>query len=513
LLSLVLWPISSQASDESALYMRNALHYYHVGNYRRSKEFFLAVLSIGTPREVEIAKQYLAIPALTTATKSGRPLPRYVPPAKPKPVTDSILEEQEPAPEQTNTHVKEDSDRIPFHASGNLREQAAVRTSAPSQLSQLRTVGYLSATGQLLDDVSYKVSGRAWYDGVYDLTDHYPRAVKDNQKTDGELRDTYVDLSHGNWDARVGKQQVVWGEALGLFYADVVNAKDLREFVLPDFEFIRIPEWGTDLEYTLHNLHAELVWLPVPSMNLVGRPGSEFAFPAPAPPGFQTVYGPERMPAQTLDNSELGGRLAYRASGWDLGLFHLRTWDKSPVYERTFSPDEMTLTATHPRLTIDGATFAKEIEEIVFKGELVYNTNKYFQTTDIASVNGLASKNYVDYLLGADHTFWKNMNASVQWAQRWIQQYEADLYQQKKIQSTVTVSVRQTFLDDHWEPEVLVIQDLEWGDRMIRPGVTYKITPHWRWSGGMDFFSGNPEGLFGEFSHHNRGYMEVRYDF
>jgi hypothetical protein len=511
-LCVMLCPASARASDESARCMRNALHYYHVGNFRRAKDFFTAVIALGTPEEVAVAKQYLAEPPLLYSARSKRSIKANTPVPRSKSATDSILEEPEIAPERASRSTSDGSGQLPFRISGNLREELAARLSAPSQLSKLRTVGTMAATGQISDDISYKVSGRLWYDGVYDLTHHYPKPVSDDQKTDAELRDTYVDLSHGNWDARVGKQQIVWGEALGLFYADVVNAKDLREFVLPDFEFIRIPEWGTDLEYTLNDLHTEFIWLPYPSMDRVGRPGSEFAFPVPAIAGIQTVYGSERTPPSTLNNSEVGGRFAYRAKGWDLGLFHLYTWDKSPVYERSFSANQMILTATHPRLTIDGATFAKEVEDIIFKGELVYNAKKYFQTTDLASTNGLAGKSYVDYLLGADYSFVKNINASAQWAQRFISDYESDLYQQKRIQSNITLSVRQT-LWDHWEPEILWIQNLEFGDRMVRPAVSYKMNSQWRWTGGMDFFSGNPEGLFGEFSHHNRVYTEVRYDF
>jgi len=39
---------------------------------------------------------------------------------------------------------------------------------------------------------------------------------------------------------RLGRQQIVWGEAIGTFVTDVVNPKDFREFVLPDFSELRI---------------------------------------------------------------------------------------------------------------------------------------------------------------------------------------------------------------------------------------------------------------------------------
>src|SRR5947207_13505754 len=120
-------------------------------------------------------------------------------------------------------------------------------------------------------------------------------------------------MSKGNWDARIGKQQIVWGEAIGTFIADVVNPRDLRESVLPSFDFIRIPQWGSDLEYTHENLHLELVWLPFLEFDKVPRPGAEFSLPFPSLPGYQIQMAPERRPADKLDNGEIGVRASYRA--------------------------------------------------------------------------------------------------------------------------------------------------------------------------------------------------------
>jgi len=235
-------------------------------------------------------------------------------------------------------------------------------------------------------------------------------------------------------------------------YADVVNAKDLREFVLPSFEFIRIPEWATDIEYSLENFHAEAVWLPWPEMDKVGRPGSEFAFSIPLPPNTPVAFAPAQEPTRSLENSEVGGRLSYRAGGWDLGLFHLRTFDKLPVLNRTLEPGLVTFTETHPRLSINGVTFAKEIEPVVLKGEGVYYSQKNFQTTDLADTDGLKSKDFVDYLIGADYTFPNKLESALQLSQRIIRGYESDLFQQRAFQTQLTLWLRRSFLKITWNP-------------------------------------------------------------
>lgn len=92
---------------------------------------------------------------------------------------------------------------------------------------------------------------------------------------------------------------------VGLFFADVVSARDLRSFYLPDFEQLRIPQWAARAEYYFGETHAELVWIPVPSYDNIGKPGSEFY---PLPKGA-SVRG-EVRPDSSLGNTNWGGRVS-----------------------------------------------------------------------------------------------------------------------------------------------------------------------------------------------------------
>jgi hypothetical protein len=62
------------------------------------------------------------------------------------------------------------------------------------------------------------------------------------------LRELYVDTRFGDWSARIGKQQVVWGTADGIKLLDVINPTDYREFVQSTMEDSRIPIWMLNLE-------------------------------------------------------------------------------------------------------------------------------------------------------------------------------------------------------------------------------------------------------------------------
>ncbi len=62
------------------------------------------------------------------------------------------------------------------------------------------------------------------------------------------LRELYIDTSGGDWDFRLGKQQVVWGTADGIKLLDIINPTDFRELNQNAFEASRIPVWMINAE-------------------------------------------------------------------------------------------------------------------------------------------------------------------------------------------------------------------------------------------------------------------------
>jgi hypothetical protein len=72
------------------------------------------------------------------------------------------------------------------------------------------------------------------------------------------LNQAYVDYKKGNVWLRMGKQQIAWGEALGLRVLDTVEPLDLRQFfffdrIFEEFDKIRIPQWFFRGDYTIPN--------------------------------------------------------------------------------------------------------------------------------------------------------------------------------------------------------------------------------------------------------------------
>ena len=134
---------------------------------------------------------------------------------------------------------------------GFVQFELARTIDDPTHWSKLRTRGEIGTQGKLGSGMKWKANLRLDYDAVFDVNDHYPSAVAHNQRATAALRETYLDISAGDWDFRLGRQHVVWGEMVGLFFADVVSARDLREFILPEFDTLRTPQWAARAEYFL----------------------------------------------------------------------------------------------------------------------------------------------------------------------------------------------------------------------------------------------------------------------
>ena len=375
----------------------------------------------------------------------------------------------------------------------------------PAHWSKLRGRLELTGTGDL-GPARWKVSGRMDEDAAYSFAeDYYPTAVRRDQRQEFKLREAYFDLSDGDWDYRIGRQQVVWGEVVGIFVADVVSARDMREFYLPDFESMRIPQWAARAEYFNGDFHGELLWIPFPSYDDIGKPGAEF-YPIQVPAGVKVLS--EDRPAQSMANSNFGARASTLIAGWDMSAFIYRSSDVNPTFY-IVGPGE--LQARHDRITQVGATVTKDMGSYVLKGEVVNTQGRKFATYgDGGALTGLHDSGTLDYVLGIDVPT-GDWDINVQGFSRvfYSQRDEMDV---DRNEPGATLRVNRKFGDD-WEAQVLIVSSLKRNDYMFRPKVVWRFAPNWTSRAGFDIFGGKPDGLFGRYDHDDRVYVDVRRDF
>jgi len=381
--------------------------------------------------------------------------------------------------------------------------------SDPAHFSKAKLRTELSRTGQFNEYLKWKISGRFDYDAAYDLSNFYPSAVRQDQRYDFFVRENYVDISAGNFDFRLGRQHVIWGEMVGLFFADVVSAKDMREFVLPAFDVLRIPQWAARAEYSKNDMHAEFLWIPVPTLDEIGEPGADFY---PGPLRGVASYLPEDRSGRNVGNSNYGVRLSQLKSGWDVSAFYYHSLDASSTFYRVSGFNEpLVFQPRHDKIDQLGGTFAKDFGSVVLKGELIYTDGRKFNVSRPTAENGLVIQNTLDYVLGLDFSLPAETRLNLQFFQRVFFAHDPGLFLDRfENGASILLNAK---LWRKLEAQALMIHSLNRNDWMFRPRLSWNLEKNWRWAVGADIFGGQSTGLFGRFNHNDRVYTELRFSF
>ena len=384
----------------------------------------------------------------------------------------------------------------------------------PSHWSQLRGRAEVGATGDLGGGAKWKLSGRAGYDAVYEGTDFYPGPVRRDQRSELDLHEAYVDFSSGDWEFRLGKQNIVWGEMVGLFFADVVSAKDFREFVLPEFSQIRIPQWAARAEWYGDDAHLEFIWLPAPATDRIGEPGAEFYPAPPSVPGFDYEIDGERRPSRRFSNGGFGVRGSTLAAGWDLSAFAYRSPDSAASFYRTVLDVPRTTIVYQPRydrVTRIGGTVTKDFDGVVVKAELIHTDGRKFASSRPDAPDGLMERATLDWIAGVDLTPAGGWRLNAQFFQRIFLDHDSSIGLRKHEHGASLLVSHD--LGNGLEAELLAISSLVRTDWMLRPALTWKAGGNSRVRVGLDAFGGASYGLFGRYANRDRVYAEYRYSF
>jgi len=397
---------------------------------------------------------------------------------------------------------------------GRVAEEFAYRLHDPGDVSKLKTLGWLEGKYTFTDAVALRAAVRGWYDAVFDATDRYPANVERDQKTQVSLREALLTVGHGDFDVRLGRQQIVWGEAISVFVTDVVNPKDLREFVLPDFSELRIPIWAVDATYRLaEGVSVEGVWTPDTMPNRLPKQGAEFQF---ARPRFRfhnpVVRLPDDQDEFSVERSEGGVRLSMLRRGWDVSLIYYDEADKTPVFfqrrvAQPAGPDVVVFEPRHPRLHIVGATLGKSFEPVVVRAEAALSIGKRYETTDPLDPDGVVRRDTLDWLVGVDYTFFERVDTTLQLSQKVLMGSATNLTRPGvEARATTSVALRVTtgFFDNTLNPAVLFVVDVNRGDFRLSPRIDYLVSPAVTLSVGADIFEGPHLTLYGEFDRNDR---------
>jgi len=403
--------------------------------------------------------------------------------------------------------------------SGSFEGLGAYTYSDPTHWS--RGVGRLTlaAQGELSESVKWKLGGRVDGDLVYATSNFYLQPVKANQRFNAFWGENYIDFSASDsWDFRVGAQQIIWGEVVGLFFADVVSARDMREFLLPRFDVIRIPPWAARAEYFSGDSHVEFIWIPVPTFDRIGKPGADFypvRLPSPTPSAVAALFLDPQRPDRSLSNSNYGIRANTLVSGWDMAAFYYRSFSSSPTFYRlpTGTPDQpFVFQPLYDRIWQAGGTVTKDFGEMVLRAEAVYANGQGYGVTSLSVPLGVVKRSTLDYIVSVEFPLPGDTRLNIQGFQRAYFNGSASDIAVKSDGFGATIFLS-TKLSAAFEPQILWIQNFKNGGGLVRPRLNWYPAKNTAVGFGVDIFTGPDDGYFGRYNNRDRVYAELRYDF
>ena len=172
-----------------------------------------------------------------------------------------------------------------FNMTGYVENESAIRLHPPQKFSKVQNLLQLELNADINAWGDFKLLTWALYDAVYDFypqdyTDEFEDEYSSNFTADNAAdqicREVYLSLFFDMLDIRLGKQQVVWGEAIGLRITDIVNPVDYREFILDDYIDSRIPLWTAKVTYYFGDFDLTGLWIPFFEPDQPALDGSEW---------------------------------------------------------------------------------------------------------------------------------------------------------------------------------------------------------------------------------------------
>jgi hypothetical protein len=364
------------------------------------------------------------------------------------------------------------------------------------------TLGELSAVADL----------RAWAESAFatNATRYGGQPVIAEQSSEILPRDLYLQYKSDHLVVRLGNQQVVWGEAFGFYFADIVNPKDLRELGIGDLEQQRLPTPLLNAKLILDDYSLQLVYVPKPYFNKLPSLGSDFAAPffAAVPPGFALTVNRDRTLPLALDNGEIGARATALVAGVDLSVFWLHYFDRMPSFQvRPTGPTTLVADPVYPRVDSLGATATADLSMFLLRLEALYTAGR--KLTGPASTGyALLPTDQLTGVLGLDYTRLEKWRVGLQISESYLTRDISTAVTPRSL-PILSLHANGTPWSDH-SLDVILSYIFNDGSSLTELRYWIPASDQLEIGAGADLWTGSGNSQFGQFKQASRGYVLVK---
>ena len=331
--------------------------------------------------------------------------------------------------------------------------------------------------------------------------------ISNRVKTQGALREGYLNFSQGNADFRLGKQIIVWGRADQLNPTDNLSPRNNTLFVL-ESDDQRLGTVALKTSYHFPDLAVSGILLPYFQPNkqpIFGENGITFV--ESIPQGSQYAFKLEQ---------------AGQAVDWSVSYF--QGFDLNPdMAIISIQQNALVLSLQHNKIKVLGADAATVVGRYGLRTEAAYTW-----TEDPSGSDPYVKNDFFYGVVGADRTFFEYLNLNLQYYVRQISNYndprliannivaikQAVLSSQLDyFQHGASLRMSYKWLNETLEAEVSAVASFTYRDYILRPKLSYSFDDHWKGSLGANLFQGDKDTLFGSLKDRSAIFAEMRYNY
>jgi hypothetical protein len=419
----------------------------------------------------------------------------------------------------------------------SLFESAATKdTEKPYDLNgYVRTTLYLgeSSDGNITDiSAAYGEAAMKFSLHKQDFGDafaeiRFRRGSEFNEElSEVELREAYVNAYIGPFDFKVGHQIVVWGRADSLNPTNNLTPETIL-FRSPDEDDRRLANFVIRSYLNIHPVRIEAVWVPVYRASYV--PLDLLTLPA------GVVRGGNDYPGNTLDNGAYALRLNFEFPSFDGSLSFFDGFNSRPGVSTdslsVFPPSEpFSIFPKAYRMSVVGADFQTTAGEFGLRGEVGYRKPHGDYEAEFHIPNPDLS-----FVFGIDKEFSGSLSVVVQYIGRYVFDFEelsdivlSDILpvkilqeknrmisqQQHELSHSFSCRAGWQLLHETLELELVGLYNITTEEYFLKPRMVYDIADALTLTLGAILYGGPDDTLFGTIDKHlSAVFTELRLSF
>ncbi len=333
------------------------------------------------------------------------------------------------------------------------------------------------------------------------------------EETGIDIQEFWLEHVADNWDVRMGRQIIIWGQADGVQITDVISPPDLTESLTRDLDEIRMPVDAARLRILGDTVTSELIVIPVFKAAVYPQGDDNPWAIGDGMAEGSVRFLPTEEPDTSLENTEIAVRVSGYFSGLDVAASVFYTWDDTPALHPVTGGENNTVSLLiqpkHHRLTIFGLGFSLPWSDFVFRGESAFYRGQYLACS--SPVYQPLARDSIKWLAGADWTPGGNWTITAQLVGQSIFRYDTSLAaQQNSFLGTLNVSRK--LMNERLTIANMLYFDCDNSGFYDRIKAEYEVTDGFHLSVGLDIFAGN-DGQFKAYEDNSQAWIKAKYNF